>query len=60
MSLKGTRASACGMLDHSDFSSDRINLSPFTKDFRGEDHKEFYLIFYSPAEVGLHYMSKNK
>ena len=26
---------------HSCFSSDRINLSPFTKDFRGEEQQEF-------------------
>jgi len=30
---------------HSCFSSDRINLSPFTKDFRGEEHYEYKLIF---------------
>ena len=30
---------------HSCFSSDRINLSPFTKDFRGEEHYEYQLIF---------------
>ncbi len=30
---------------HSCFTSDRINLSPFTKDFRGEEHNEYKLIF---------------
>ncbi len=30
---------------HSCFTSDRINLSPFTKDFRGEEHYEYKVIF---------------
>ncbi len=31
------------------FISDRINLSPFTKDFRGEEHIEYKQIFWCPA-----------
>ena len=27
------------LAEHSGFSSSRLNLSPFTKDFRGEGHK---------------------
>ncbi len=35
---------------HSCFTSDRINLSPFTKDFRGEEHYEYKVIFWCSAD----------
>ena len=34
---------------HSCFSSDRINLSPFTKDFRGEEQQEIVPNFLMPC-----------
>lgn len=37
---------------HSGFSSDRINLSPFTKNFREEEQYEYQQIFDAPAEGG--------
>jgi len=39
------RAGAVRKVVNSCFSSDRINLSPFTKDFRGEEHNENNIIF---------------
>lgn len=35
------------ILTYSGFSSKRKNLSPFTKDFRGEEHLRVYSIFLS-------------
>jgi len=52
------RAGAVRKLVHSCFSSDRINLSPFTKDFRGEEHNEYNLIFDAPLNGGALYTVK--
>ncbi len=43
------RTAAFTKLVHSCFSSYRINLSPFTKDFRGKEHNEYKLIFWCSA-----------
>ena len=40
-------------IDNSGFSSERINLSPFTKDFRGEEHSKSVSLFISArAKLG--------
>ena len=47
--------------ENSCFSSDRINLSPFTKDFRGEEQQEITSIFWCPALMwGFSWPVKNK
>ena len=34
---------------NSGFSSERTNLSPFTKDFRGEEHSKSVSLFLTPG-----------
>lgn len=39
---------------HSGFPTQRVNLSPFTKDFRVEEHiNESNTLFFTPYSVGL-------
>ena len=47
-------------IQHSGFSSPRINLSPFTKDFRGEEHynESIDLFLGSCIIAGRHFLKE--